>query len=95
MKRILLLLLPLLTGCATLNPDITHWKNDFIVNADGRRVNIIGNPPIRCYNAYNRLLADGLFVKVEGNYVVVDQWGKGYAWIEDGDGNHCILWSTK
>jgi hypothetical protein len=102
MKKLLPLLF-LLTGCASFNYRIVGWYNieapdpsSTVLLNNGQRVTIIGNPRITCYTKYNVELADGYFVKIEREYLVVDEFGKNYAYIQNNDlGNYCNLWEQK
>jgi len=87
-----------LMGCASINFRIVGWYNtdpDDIRNrvelSNGTKVSIIGNPRIACFNKENIKLTEGYFVTVENNYLVVDEYGKGYNRIPNGLGNYCTL----
>ena len=96
MNKLYLVILALsLTACATFNVKLIGWYTNqpFVETANHQFVEIVGNPRITCYTKYGYPLADGYFVKVEGEYLVVDEFGKDYVYIQDNDlGNYCMLW---
>jgi len=101
MKKLLPLLL-LLTSCASLNYRIVGWYNvdapdpsSKVLLNNGQWVTIVGNPRISCYNRKGTVIADGIFVRIQNGYLVVDEFGKNYAEIKNGAGNYCSLWEQK
>lgn len=99
--RKLLLLLPFLAGCATFSHKIVNWPDhEGILTADKQVINIVGNPRLTCYNKQGKVLADGLFVRVEDDrctgdctFLLVDEFGKDYIHVRNGEGNYCVLWT--
>jgi hypothetical protein len=98
MTKKLLPILFLLTGCASLPFRITGWSTpgNKVTFSSGDVTWVEGNPRITCYTKFGFKLADGYFVKIEDEYLVVDEFGKDYVWLEDNDlGNYCTLWEQK
>jgi hypothetical protein len=99
MKKLLLAFFALFfTGCASFNYKVVGWYNDDtsvlnnkIVFSGGKVANIVGNPHIVCYTKRGVFLADGYFVKIENNYLIVDEFGRWYIGIKSNEGNYCIL----
>lgn len=97
MKKLLPLLLLMLTGCATVNNKIVDWKdnNNQVFFEDGRSAHILGNPQVTCYTYPNHLLwAKGYFMYIdESNSMVVDEFGKDTVWLHNywGIPNYCVL----
>jgi len=95
MKKLLVLSL-LLTGCASVKYRVVGWYGvstdtaNHVMLENGKVATIVGNPRITCYTDYGHLLADGYFVNLFGGYLVVDQFGKDYVWLND-SGNYCVL----
>jgi hypothetical protein len=94
MKK-LLFLLPLLTmGCASLPFRITGWNDNAnrVFFENGESAHILGNPYVSCYNKNGFLIANGIFVYINSDYLIVDEWGSDYAFVRDSDsGNYCYL----
>jgi len=95
MKKLLALFITIFfTGCSSLPFKITGWKDpsNRVTFNNGQAADIVGNPRISCYTKYGFKLTDGYFVKVQDNYLVVDEFGKGYVWLQNNDlDNYCIL----
>lgn len=100
MKKLLFILTALfLTGCASFNYRVVGWYNmdsdgeSKVLLDNGQTATIVGNPRITCRTRYGYLLADGLFVTVRGEYLIVDEWGTGYVYLQNNDlGNYCTFW---
>jgi hypothetical protein len=82
-----------LTGCVSLPFKVTGWNEpQQITFENGTKANVYGNPLVTCYTKYGDLLANGFFVTIRENYLIIDEFGVDYAWIENNDlGNYCIL----
>lgn len=100
MKKLLLTFIALFfTGCASFNYRVVGWYNDDtsmlnskIIFNNGKVAGVTGNPHITCYTKRGFLLADGLFVKIDGEYLIVDEFGTQYIYLQNNDlGNYCIL----
>lgn len=100
MKKLLLAFIALFfTGCASFNYKVVGWYNDDttilnnkVVFSNGQMANIVGNPHITCYTKRGFLLADGYFVKIQDEYLIVDEFGKNYVFLQRNDlGNYCVL----
>jgi hypothetical protein len=97
MKNLIFLSL-FLTGCASLQYKVVGWGNSSnrVLLNNGNKANIVGNPRITCYTKYGFKLGDGFFVTVKDNYLIVDEFGKNYVWLEQNDlGNYCSLWNQQ
>jgi len=96
MKKLICLVL-LLTGCATFNFRIVGWYNEDteVLTSNGTFVRIIGNPRITCFTKAGTKLADGIFVTVHDNDLIVDEWGKDYVHVKNDGNNYCKLWEQK
>jgi hypothetical protein len=99
MKKLLFLLpLFILTSCASINYRVVGWyspaptdSTNQVLLENGQFVTIVGNPRLSCYTRYDEELADGIFVKVQDGFIVVDEWGTRFVWIPNNLGNYCIL----
>ncbi len=95
MKKLIILSL-LLTGCAASRYKVVGWEeatNKVLLN-NGATAHILGNPRITCYTKHGFLLANGYFVKVEDNYLVIDEFGKDYIRVKNNQNNYCTLWEN-
>ena len=88
----------LLTSCASFHLRVVGWYNDDtsvlnsrLVLSDGRVAGVVGNPYITCYSKRGVKLADGYLVRVENGYLMVDEFGKDFVYVQNGNGNYCVL----
>jgi hypothetical protein len=98
MRKLILPLLLFFSGCASVSYKVTGWGNDSdrLTFDNGKSVRVIGNPQITCYDKNGVMIANGLFVAVQGNYMEVDEWGVNYVWLADhNSGNWCQFWKTE
>jgi hypothetical protein len=76
MKK-LLLLTPLLFGCASIK--FVHTEHGQIVTDKQQRVSIIGNPELTCYDVKGNVIANGYFVRqADDGSFVLDEFGTRY-----------------
>jgi hypothetical protein len=101
MKKFLLLFPLFLTSCASFHYRINAWYNEDPDNSEvilldnGSRVNIVGNPRITCYTSEGVKIADGLFVTIKDDELIVDEFGKAFVSVASAEGNYCTLWEQK
>lgn len=81
MKKLILLSF-LFTGCASVRfVTVNHGQ---VVDDHNRKLNIVGNPRITCYNDKNEIVADGYFVyENDDKSFLVDEFGKQYVTVKN------------
>lgn len=90
------------SGCVSLgNRTFVDWEANSLRTREGVLLTVVGNPRVTCYSVFKYssnvetpyVIADGYFVRIESGtrILVVDEFGKNYAYVRaDGD-NYCIL----
>lgn len=81
MRKLILLSL-LFTGCASVRWVTTDHGQ--VVDEQNRKLNIVGNPRITCYNERNEIVADGYFVyQKDDKSFLIDEFGKQYVTVKN------------